>query len=84
MRMPLVMVGGRRGQRMTVKNTIPTAMHRGSSIMVWACLTSHGTGAPHIVDGKMDGAMYRQILKKKNLIPSAKRLFKKTQVDVPT
>jgi transposase len=57
-------------------NTIPTVKHGGGSIMVWGCFTAHGTGALHIIDGKMDGAMYRQILEK-SLIPSAKRLFKK-------
>ena len=28
---------------------------------VW-CLTSNGTGALHTIDGRMNGAMYRQIL----------------------
>ena len=32
--------------------------------MVWACFTSHVTGALHTIDGRMDGAMYRQILEK--------------------
>ena len=43
--------------------------------MVWTCFISHATGALHIIDGKMDGATYRQILEK-SLISSAKRLFK--------
>ena len=50
--MPLVMFGTRKGQ------------HVGCSIMVWACCTSHCTGAVHIIDWRMDGAMYRQILEK--------------------
>lgn len=58
------------------KNTIPTVKHGGGSIMVWGCFTSHGTGALHLIDGKMDGAMYRQILEK-SLIPSAKQLFRR-------
>ena len=44
--------------------------------MVLDCFTSHSNGALHIIAGKMDGAMYRQILEK-SLIPSAKRIFKK-------
>ena len=44
--------------------------------MVWTCLTSHGTGTLHIIDGKIDCAMYRQIFDR-SLIPSAKRLLKK-------
>ena len=52
------------------KNTIQTVKHRGGSLMVWACFTSHNTGGLHIIDGKMDGAMYRQILKK-SLIPES-------------
>ena len=58
------------------RNTIPTVKHGGGSIRVRACFTLHGTDAIHIIDGKMDAAMYRQILEK-SLIPSAKRLFKR-------
>lgn len=60
-----------KGTAYDLKNTIPTVKHGGGSIMVWGCFSANGTGALHIVDGKMDGAMYRQILEK-NLIPSAK------------
>ena len=58
------------------KNAIPTVKHGGGSIMVWACLASHGTGALHIIDGRMDGAVYCQI-SEKSFIHSAKRLFEK-------
>lgn len=56
------------------KNTIPTVKHGGGSIMVWGCFCAHGTGPLHIIDGKMDGAMYRQILDE-NLIPSARGFY---------
>ena len=36
------------------KNTSPTVELLCGNIMVWACFTSPGTGAPHIIDGKMD------------------------------
>ena len=32
--------------------------------MVWVCFTTHDTGALNIIDGKMGGLMYRQILEK--------------------
>ena len=44
------------------ENTIPTVKHGGGSIMVWACCTSHGTGALGIIDGIIDGVMNCQIL----------------------
>ena len=44
-------------------------------MMVWACFTSYSTGALHIIDGKINGAMYHQLLEK-SFIPRAKRLFK--------
>ena len=50
----------------------------GGSVMVWACFTSHATGVLHIIDGKMDSAMYSQILEK-SIIPSEKRLFKNSK-----
>ena len=56
------------------KNTIPTVKHGCGNIMVWGCFSAHDSGALHSVDGKMDGAMYRQILEK-NLIPSAKFFY---------
>ena len=30
--------------------------------MVWGCFSSAGTGKLHIIEGKMNGAMYRRIL----------------------
>ena len=50
--------------------------------MVWGGFSAHGTEALYIVDGKMDGVTYRQILEK-NLIPSAKDFFREMEVDVP-
>lgn len=55
------------------KNTVPTVKHGGGSIMFWGCFSAKGTGLLHRITGKMDGAMYRTILRD-NLLPSARKL----------
>lgn len=55
------------------KNTLPTVKHGGGSIMLWGCFSAKGTGQLHRIEGRMDGAMYRQILND-NLLPSARTL----------
>ena len=54
-------------------NTIPTVKFGGGSIMVWGCFSSRGTGRLHIIEGTMNGAMYREILEM-NLLPSTRML----------
>ena len=44
------------------ENTIPTVKHGGSSIMLWRCFSSAGTGKLVRIEGMMDGAKYRVIL----------------------
>uniref|UniRef100_A0AAZ3RB12 Uncharacterized protein n=1 Tax=Oncorhynchus tshawytscha TaxID=74940 RepID=A0AAZ3RB12_ONCTS len=39
--------------------TIPTLQHGGSSIMLWGCLSAVGTGRLARIEGKMNGAKYR-------------------------
>ena len=54
-----------------------TVKHGGGSIMVWGFMSSFGPGQLHQVEGIMNGAMYRDILRK-HLLPSATALFPAT------
>ena len=55
------------------KNTIPTVKHGGGSIMLWGCFSAVGTGKLVRVEGKMDGAKYRDVLEQ-NLYHSVRDL----------
>ncbi|KAI4883776.1 hypothetical protein NFI96_000001 [Prochilodus magdalenae] len=56
------------------KNTVPTVKHGGGSKIFLGCFSAKGTGLLlHRITGKMDGAMYRTILRD-NLLPSARDL----------
>ncbi|MGH0145253.1 UNVERIFIED_CONTAM: hypothetical protein FKN15_004921 [Acipenser sinensis] len=56
------------------RHTIPTVKYGGGSIMLWGCFSS-AAGTRHLVkiEGRMDGAKYREILQE-NLLQSAKKL----------
>ncbi|KAI4894579.1 hypothetical protein NFI96_018799, partial [Prochilodus magdalenae] len=55
------------------KNAIPTVKHGGGNIILWGCFSAKGTGRLHRIVGRMDGAMYREILAN-NLLPSVRAL----------
>ena len=53
--------------------TIPTVKHGGGSIMLWGCFSAAETGRLGRIEGKMNGAKYREILDE-NLLQSAQDL----------
>lgn len=50
------------GSAYDMKNTIPTVKHGGGNIMIWGCFSSQGVGTMEIIEGRMNGALYRGIL----------------------
>ena len=44
------------------KNTIPPVKNGGGNLMLWGCFSAKGTGRLHRIEGRMNGAMYREIL----------------------
>ena len=53
--------------------TISTVKYGGGSIMQWGCFSAAGTGRLVRIEGKMNGAKYREILDE-NLLQSAEDL----------
>ena len=49
--------------------TIPTVKHGGGSNMLWGCFAAAGTGKLVRIEGKMNGAKYREVIDE-NLLQS--------------
>ncbi len=45
------------------KNIITTVKHGGGSVVVWGCFAASGPGGLAIIDGTMNSALYKKILK---------------------
>ncbi len=56
-----------------MQSTIPKVKCAGSSLMLWGCFSAAGTGRLIRVEGKLNGAKYRDILNE-NLFHSAQDL----------
>ena len=63
----------KRNAEYSPKNAIPTVKHGGGNIMLWGCFSAKGTGRLHRIEGRMNKAMYWEILAD-HLLPSARAL----------
>lgn len=63
----------KKGDRLKLKNIRPTVKFGGGNIMVWACISSKGTGNLVFIEDTMNAIGYRTILVN-NLIKSAKKM----------
>ncbi|KAI3360658.1 hypothetical protein L3Q82_002523 [Scortum barcoo] len=77
------MFGGEMALHITQITTIPTVKFGGGNIMAWGCFSSRGTGRLHIIEGAMNGNIYRQILEM-NLLPSTRMMKMRTWLDLST
>jgi transposase len=54
----------RDGESLDPRFTKKTVKHGGGSLMVWGCMTAHGVGRLHRIQGTMTGQVYTDILSK--------------------
>ena len=63
----------KRNAEYNAKNTIPTVKHGGGNLMLWGFFSAKVTRRLHRIKGRMNGAMYLEILAD-NLLPSVRAL----------
>ena len=51
-----------RKRNSTPRTPSPTVKHGGGNLMLWGYFSAKGTGQLHRIEGRMNGAMYREIL----------------------
>ena len=60
-----------KGHRSDPKYQLPTVKHGGGNTMFWGCFNRDCVGPIHLIDGKMDKNMYKDIIKD-FMLPHAK------------
>ena len=50
------------GRRLDPRYCKKTVKHGGGNVMVWGCFSASGVGPLHLINGKMDELMYRDIM----------------------
>jgi len=61
-------VSGKNPIQLTIQITIPTVKDGGGNILLWGSFSAAGTGTLVKIEGKMDGAKYRQVLEENLLL----------------
>ncbi len=67
------MIWCKKGEAFKPQNTIQTMKHGGSSIMLWGCFASSGTGCFVCINSKMNAIAYKDIMAE-NLRVSGRQL----------
>jgi transposase len=57
-----VWVWKKTGAALTEQHVKGTVKFGGGNLMIWGCMTAHGVGLMCRIDGKMDAALYKEIL----------------------
>ena len=62
------------GERFNPKYLLPTVKHGGGNVMVWGCFSRDGVGPIHLIEGIMNGEMYKNIIAN-IMLPHAKKVM---------
>ncbi|GAV01877.1 hypothetical protein RvY_12516 [Ramazzottius varieornatus] len=69
----IVRVWRKPGEECAPSCTVPTVKHGGGRLIFWGCFSAKGVGNSAVINGNMNGPMYRDIMDK-NVLQSAKKL----------